>query len=168
MSVNNLHYKIPNCQETIYNNSMPSFDAGRFAEWLEAEFRKSSFKSYSELADRAGLKRSTVSSLVTAKPQSATGKASQPKVNTVTRLATALDVDLDQALLMAGHAPQNPVSPKPKNLGEFLGALEALGIEQFQFATRPGALDDYTEDDFEELLERIKADVDITLKRKRR
>lgn len=85
--------------------SINSFYARQFAEWLERQFRRSGFKSYSELANRAGLQRSTVSSLVSGKPQTATGKASQPKLETVIKLAAALGSDVDESLLIAGYAP---------------------------------------------------------------
>src|SRR5689334_12498869 len=99
MSISNLQQKRHYCQETIYNLSMSNFDAARFAAWLENCFRTSRYQSYSELADAAGLKRSTVSSLVSAKPQTATGKPSQPKAVTVEKLAAALGEDIDGALL---------------------------------------------------------------------
>lgn len=101
-----------NKKDTTVNNLstliiMSNFNAESFAKWLEDAFRHSRFKSYSELAEHAGLKRSTVSSLVSAKPQSATGKASQPRTETVISLAKSLGIDIDQALLKAGHAPIN-------------------------------------------------------------
>lgn len=102
---------------------MPNFDAVAFAKWLNNSFENSSFKSFSALADAANLQRSTVSALANAKSQTLTGKASQPKPETVIALAKVLDQDIDKALLLAGHAPINeaPTVPKP--------ILEALARE---------------------------------------
>jgi len=43
-----------------------------------------------------------------------------------------------------------------------------MGLEQFTFAADKEALENYGPEDFEELLERIKADVEITIRRKAR
>jgi transcriptional regulator with XRE-family HTH domain len=88
--------------------TMGNFDAARFAAYLNDAYLRSQFKSHSALATAAGLKRSTVSSLISAKPQSATNKPSQPRAETVIALAQALDLDVDNALLAAGHAPRSP------------------------------------------------------------
>lgn len=107
MSVSNLQQNIHNCQESIYTSVMGNFDAARFAAFLDQAYRQSRFKSHSELATAAGLKRATVSSLISAKPQTATNKPSQPRPETVIGLAKALEIDPDSALLTAGHAPMN-------------------------------------------------------------
>lgn len=164
MSIINLQHRVHNCQEAIYNIGVSNFDARKFADWLEKAFRGSNYKSYSELADNAGLKRSTVSSLVTAKPQTATGKPSQPKADTVMKLARALNEDVDRALLEAGHAPTNIDDPrKPRSFPELIEALEKLGIEIPGWATRTD-FSDYTEDDFEGLKRQIAADVGVRIK----
>ena len=106
MYVDNLQQKIHNCQETIYTSLMSNYDALRFGRFLEEAYRNSPFKSHSELAKAAGMTRSTVSSLISAKPQSATSKPSRPKENTVVQLAETLGIDVDEALLAAGHAPR--------------------------------------------------------------
>lgn len=166
MSIVNLQQSVLNCQETIYTRRMPKFDPVNFAAWLEHAFRQSRFKSYSELAAAAGLKRSTVSSLVTAKPQTATGKPSRPKAETVISLAEALGQDPDEALLMSGHAPEHgSLVHKPRDYAELLKALETLGIE-IDWATINKNLENYTEQDFAELLERIKFDTDFSVRRK--
>lgn len=106
MSISNLqqikHYR----QETIYNYVMSIYDAKRFADWLNDAYKGSPFKSYADLAAAAKLTRSAVSSLATAKLQPLTGKPSQPKPETVVKLAEALNKDADEALLLAGYAPR--------------------------------------------------------------
>lgn len=110
----NIQQNIHKRQETTYNFQMPNYDADKFAEWLTSAFENSHFKSFSSLADAAGLTRSTVSSLANARPQSLTNKPSQPSPETVLKLAKALGEDIDQALLLAGHAPQS--SPIPESI----------------------------------------------------
>lgn len=106
-----LQQKEHTCQEILYTVYVNSFDPVAFAAWLEDAFQHSNFKSYSQLADKIGVTRSTISSLATARVQSATGKASQPRAEMVINLANALGVDADTALLKAGHAPKgNPES----------------------------------------------------------
>lgn len=81
------------------------YSPARFARWLKDAFSESSFKSFSELGNEIGYSRSTISSLASAKEQTATGKASRPKRKTVIALAEALAKDVNEALLIAGHAP---------------------------------------------------------------
>lgn len=104
MSIANLQQNIPNRQLAIYNFPMPLYDADKFADWLTAGFENSKFKSFSALADAAGLSRSSVSALAGAKKQPLTDKPSQPKPNTVITLAKALGEDVDRALAIAGYA----------------------------------------------------------------
>lgn len=115
MSISSLQHNVHNRQSLIYNFGMANYDPVAFAKWLNEAFEKSSFKSFSALADSAKLQRSTVSALVNAKLQTLTGKASQPKPETVISLATVLNEDVDKALLLAGHAPKNS-SEIPKSI----------------------------------------------------
>lgn len=167
MSINNLQQLVPYRQESIYNMPMAVYDPQVFADWLDDEFRRSRFKSQSELAAAAGLQRSTISSLINSKIQFATNKSSRPKPETVIKIAQALNVDVNTALLKAGHAPIERTA-QPRNMGEFLEALESLGVEQLNFSADPETLENLSRDDYEELIERIKADIEITIKRKRR
>ena len=86
---------------------MSGYDAEAFAVWLTEAFERSNYKSFSALASRAGLSRSSVSSLANAKKQVLTDKPSQPKAETVVALARALNEDVDNALLLAGYAPES-------------------------------------------------------------
>lgn len=165
VSINNLQDNVHDCQESIYNRPMALYDAEAFGRWLEEQFRNSKYKSHSELADVAGLKRSTVSALIGAKPQTATNKPSQPRAETVIKIAKALGVDLNEALLLAGHAPlTQSETKKPSNLPELLAALDGLGIA-VDWATIKNNFENYTPDDFEELKEQIAANVGIKIKR---
>lgn len=98
--------KIPTRQVSQYNIQM-IFDPRRFADKLTELFLESRFKTQSALAAAAGLERSSVSAYMNARPQSITGKASQPTPETAAALAKALGANVDELLLLAGHAPRN-------------------------------------------------------------
>lgn len=167
MSVINLQQNIHNCQETIYNLLMPFFDAESFAERLRSMFRESRFKSHSQLADESGLTRSAVSSLMSAKPQTATNKPSQPRPETVIKLAKSFGIDPDDLLQLAGYAPiGNRSTKQPKNVPEFINALAEIGIEiDFAvFGEKP--LDSWNSDDLADLKEQIASDVGVKIRRK--
>lgn len=168
MSITNLQQTIRYRQEAIYNMSMAVYDPKFFSDWLNEQYQNSHFKSHSDLASAAGLQRSTVNGLINSKVQITTNRSSRPKPETVIKLAKALKADVNIALLKAGHAPIEPSDARPKDFFEFLTALESLGLEQFNFSADPNALHDMSENDYEELLDRIKADIDITLRRKTR
>lgn len=121
MSISNLQQNIHNRQLPIYNLDMSNFNPEVFAKWLNKSFEDSNFKTFTALADSAKLQRSTVSALANAKPQTLTSKASQPKPETVIALAKALKQDVDKALLLAGHAPQNSYLPDGLNIMDFRG-----------------------------------------------
>lgn len=81
------------------------YDPKEFADWLSEAFRRSSFKSWRELARHIGTSVSTVTRYATAKPQSLTNKPSQPPANLVVKLAELLGEDANIGLMKAGHAP---------------------------------------------------------------
>ena len=134
---------------------MAIFDPERFGRYLENKFRESRYKSHTELATAAGLKRSTVSALIGAKPQTATNKPSQPKVPTVISLAKALNADVDEFLLEAGHAPLNDgTRRRPRTVAEFVRMLSDLGID-VQFSGDD--LEDLPPNDLEDLIDQMIA-----------
>jgi transcriptional regulator with XRE-family HTH domain len=152
MSVFNLQQKIPLCQLKTYNVVVYNFDAGIFGEWLESNFQKSPFKSYAALGEKIGVSRTTISAIAAARPQSMTGKPSQPKRELVIALATALNADVDQALLLAGHAPTSFNAAGSETDRQFSAALQLLSLS-------PADLPNYesmTEDDKRELLEMLR------------
>jgi plasmid maintenance system antidote protein VapI len=108
---------------------MAIYDPERFGRYLDSKFRESRYKSHTELATAAGLKRSTVSALIGAKPQTATNKPSQPKADTVIRIANALGADVDEFLLEAGHAPLNGTRRRPQTVAEFVRVLASMGFD---------------------------------------
>lgn len=89
------------------------------------------------------------------------------KRETVLMIAAAFDLDESIALNKAGFAPTG-TRKKVTNIAELLEALEDVGIADASFFGGVDRLAELTPDEFEELKERIMADVGITLKRKRK
>ena len=109
---------------------MSVFDPEKFARFLQEVYARSPYKSQASLAKAAGLQRSTVNSYFNARKQSITGKESRPTVESVIALARALDHDVDEFLLMAGHAPTGRQRTiRPKNVAEFVNRLEEMGFD---------------------------------------
>lgn len=142
-----------------------------FGQWLRQQRRLAEL-TQSQVARKAGIHTVQVARIE--KGESGT------KRDTVMQLALAIGIDAGEALGKAGFSLVDPsgsdfkhgviVPPfpkKPKNLAEFLEQLEALGIEQLDFAGMDlSALAESSPDELDELKERIAADVNITLRRK--
>lgn len=84
---------------------MSQFKAEELAKLLSAGFQGSSIKTITELAVAVGSNKGTLSRLMSAAPQTMTGKPSQPNSNLVVRLAETLKINVDEALILAGYAP---------------------------------------------------------------
>lgn len=134
-----------------------------FGDWLKALRKKIGF-SQQELADRSGVTKSTISLLEK-------NKIEQPRISGLERIAKALNIspeEMRRALVEKKLSTTGSTFSKPTNIVEFLNALESLGIEQFQFRADIEQLENYSEDEYQELLERIQSDISITLKRSNR
>jgi transcriptional regulator with XRE-family HTH domain len=151
MSTINLQQSIPKRQAPIYNVGVSTFDPVRFAAWLGRAYENSRFKSHAALGSAADLSRSTVSGYISAKPNSG-GRPSQPEAETVIRLAKALNVDVNEALLAAGWAPLNRTDD-----------FEEVDLGNVRVSMKRG---DFTEADKEEFLEELKFRLD-RLRRKK-
>jgi transcriptional regulator with XRE-family HTH domain len=141
---------------------LPKSHWEQFGAWLR-KLRRDAELTQKQVAEGAGIHEVQLARIE--KGESGT------KRETVIALAKALNVDESTALNHAGYASVQPLvippfPKRPKNIAEFLEALGAIG--EFNFAVDQAELDKYTEDDFQELLERIKADVEITVRRKRK
>jgi plasmid maintenance system antidote protein VapI len=163
MSINNLRNNLHYCQETIYICDMSIFDAKRFGEWLKDAFDNSHYKSFAQLAEKVGVTRAYVSNLINAKEQLLTGKASQPNSELVVKLAQALGKDVNEALLLAGHAPIDSKIRKPETPADFIQILDNMGFE-IQFDADLSVL---TADDLQDLLDMIKANLLVKVERKK-
>jgi hypothetical protein len=99
-SKNNNCYKISN---------IVKFDAEKFAEWMQAGFKKSPHKTITELARVAISNKATISRLMSGAAQTLTNKPSQPNRELVKRLAKIFDENENNALMLAGYAPDNVI-----------------------------------------------------------
>lgn len=84
---------------------MNEFKAEEFAKLLTDGFQDSSIKTITDLAAAVNSNKGTISRLMSAAPQTVTGKPSQPKSELVVRLAETLKLDMDKTLMLAGYAP---------------------------------------------------------------
>jgi transcriptional regulator with XRE-family HTH domain len=147
----------------------------QFGSWLR-KMRRDADLTQAQVAKRAGIHEVQVARIE--KGESGT------KRETVIQLAQAIGVDVGDALMNAGFSltedelgkyrwgkPTVPIfdpprTKKPKDFIEFIEALETLGI-QIDYAVMDTAkLQEYSPDELAELMERIKADVEITVRRK--
>ena len=115
------------------------YDPQEFAAWLRDAFMQSSFKSWQQVAravEETGIttaSRSTLSRYAGAKPQSLTGKPSQPQPELAQALAKVFDADVNYVLQLSGHAPAKSFLPnvfQGLNL-EVLSEKELLEIREF-------------------------------------
>ena len=120
--------------------------------------------SKSDLAKRIGKSRAYVTDLANATANTPSGQY-RPSPEVLSSLAKNLKVSELEILRAAGFGTGSAIK-KPTNIIEFLEALESMGLDQFAFSVDREALDGYTPEDFEELVERIKADVEITIRRR--
>lgn len=126
--------------------------------------------SKSEVARRTGLSRQYIGNIFN---RTAPTKSGQYILSpeTVGKLAKALALSENEILSSMDYLTSDG-SPKPKNIGEFLQILESWGLQFGPTMADMDALENYTADDFEELLERIRrdviSDIEITKRRRRR
>lgn len=120
----------------------------QFGKWLHDK-RKEKRLTQGELAAKAGISTSYVSTLEREQPHGITNANPQPTAEVVESLARVLDQDVDEARTLAGYAG----SPKqPENVRELILSLQALGIvdhiEMFEDDDRlkNGNLDDIKDD----------------------
>lgn len=134
-------------------------------------WRKKAGLTQKELAVAAGINESYVSNLE--RDFSASTKSGTPRPSEALchRLSIVLEVPEDDIRVAARHAPKSGKF-RPRNIAEFIDTLESWGLEFGPTLADMDALQNYTEDDFEELLERIRrdviSDIEITIKRKNR
>lgn len=129
-----------------------------FGAWIKSQ-RESQRLTQSEASKKAGIDRQQWYRIESGK--------SGTRRDTAIAIGTALGLDEDDVLNRAGFGG-SPAQPKrPSNIAEFLEALEQMGIDFGPTMMNRENLDRYTADDFEELIERIKADLDFMARRKR-
>lgn len=97
------------------------FNAQEFAKWMEQSFADSRFKTQTELVKAVKSNPATISRLMTGKSQYLTDKPSQPDKELIIRLAKEFGKNVDEALLLAGYAPNNTVLPEELAITGFDG-----------------------------------------------
>lgn len=155
-----------NIEDVAYDPAQINAEA--FAKWLSDAYRRSSFKRIRDLARAVDSNPATISRLMNAAPQTLTNKPSKPKLQLVKKLAEALEADEGEGLFYAGHIIYGRPNKKPQNFAELVAALESLGIDMPIGEWDIEDAENYTEDDFEELKQRIAMDTDITIRRKKK
>ncbi len=95
----------PYCKENTYNIVVM---AENFGQWLIAKRKDAGF-TQGQLAKKAGISTSYVSTLERQQPHSITDAIPQPAIDVVESLAKALGENIDEARLAAGYAPKSEV-----------------------------------------------------------
>lgn len=104
------------------SNIVANFDAERFAAWMKDGYASSTYKSQINLANVVGSNQASISRWMNAAKQSTTDKATQPPADVVIKLAVEFKRDINEALIIAGHAPlELPQMPAPLELSDFDG-----------------------------------------------
>lgn len=92
--------------------------------------RKELRLTQSEVATRAGISVSYLSTLERGQRHSITNAELTPDRSKVVALAKALKTDRDELLVMFGFAPENPLEhKKPETVAELLSILTSMGVE---------------------------------------
>jgi transcriptional regulator with XRE-family HTH domain len=120
-----------------------------FGKWIK-ERREDLRLSQGEVAKRAGIDRQQVYRIEAGK--------SGTKRETVLAIAGALELDTSEALNRAGYSSSHP--DKPRNVLEFVRALEALGVSHIEMFGGPDVMAKMTPDDFESILSEVRRAVE--------
>jgi len=120
--------------------------------------------SQRKLAERIGKSPTYINYVVRGANPSARDGKFQPGRDSVIKIAKALDIPIDEALLAAGYAPQSATT-RPTSIPELVTALQSLGIEMPQLF---GGLPDPNNEGFQEILDRIYEDVELVTNRMKR
>lgn len=90
------------------------------------------------------------------------GRAIRPNEAIVEALAKEFHVSAEYLRGLAGIGSG---ARKPQNVAEFFEALESIGIELEPALAERVRLEDFTPDQFQELLERVKFDTEMNIRR---
>lgn len=135
-------------------------------ELIQRRMREVGIPSKAELARRVGVSSQYMGDIINDRGKTRRGYY-VPGPELLAGLSNTLKVP-ETEILAAAKVISTPKHRKIDSFGDLLKILEDSGIEQFNFSIEPDALERMTRDDYEELIERIKADIEITIKRKRR
>jgi transcriptional regulator with XRE-family HTH domain len=124
--------------------------------------RTSKNLSQRALAQRIGKSATYVSYVESGVNPSSRSRTFQPGVEAVRKIAKALDLPLDEALVAAGYAPSHPVG-KPETVEDLLSRLERLGVEHIEFETD---VRNSSPEQLQAVYDAVKLAVELTLRRK--
>lgn len=153
----------PYCKRSNYNIAI-KMDA--FGKWL-FDRRKAARMTQGQVAKRAGISTSYVSTLEREERHHLTNAPPRPAIAVVESIAKALDAPADEARLAAGYAPQTFAGP-PTNAAEFLEALDRLGVPGLEFGNAYSGLYSLPPEEYEKLLQDLKLVIDLNLRRHER
>lgn len=140
-------------------------DVNSFGQWFRRIIEQTGLKQKA-IAAEADIDPVSLSRILNGE-HGAARETARALVRAINKMTGRTVADEATALsLVAGISQRG----RPQNIAEFLAALESLGLEFGDMLADRKKLEDYTEDDFEELLERIQADIrsDIDIKVRRR
>lgn len=130
-----------------------------FGHWIRRH-RKELRMYQSDVAKRAGVSTSYISTLERGQKHSITNAELTPNRAKVIAIAAAVGGDPSEALELVGYARlKESEARKPQNIAEFLEALENMGLVFGPGLLQDPRLENYTPDEFQEFLERITRDV---------
>lgn len=155
-------YSKNNPEFTNYLVNLRCTPMEKFIQRLKEEMQSKSIKA-AELARRSGITKQNIGRLLNFTPHPITGATPTTTRETVEKLAVALGWDLDEALNLAGFASEHSEIPKPKNVAEFVEALERMGVTDWSI---PGEdLNKLPPEAFEQLLDLIETNLRVQLKK---
>lgn len=150
----------PHCKPNYYN--VAGMKEG-FGKWLHSN-RKAAGMTQGQLAERAGISTSYVSTLERDERHHLTNAPPQPAIDVVESIAKALNVPTDEARLAAGYAPKVMQGP-PSNVRDFLTALESLGVPGLEFGHAFSGQHNLSVEGYENLIEDLKLVIDLNLRK---
>ena len=118
-----------------------------------------------EVARRSGLSRTYITDIANGTANTQSGEY-RPTPETVTKLAKALEVTETEMANAIGYGTERKPELKPKNFSELMAAFESLGILQLQMFGGDKVFENFTEDDYEEFLEKTVSELQFMVKRK--
>lgn len=135
-----------------------------FGEYLKEKMREKSVRA-ADLARRTGITKQGIGRLLNNVPHPISGAEPKPELETVEKIAKALDLNIDEARLAAGFAPTNTTPPKPRTLAELLSRLEELGVSHIEFFD-PSQYADASPEALQDALDAVTIAISLTLNKR--
>jgi transcriptional regulator with XRE-family HTH domain len=136
---------------------------GKPGEWILRHRKAKGLRQW-DVAQRAGVSVSYISTLERGQKHSETNVDIQPDREKVIAIAKAVGGNPDELLLLYEFAPSTATT-KPQTVAELLEAIERLGVDHIMFAED---LNDMTPNDLSDILDSIRNSIEHQLLRKKR